>query len=278
MKVSLWGVRGSIPTSGAQTSYFGGNTACIEVKQDGWNLVFDGGSGMQMLNSSLQLQQKRIDILLTHLHFDHIQGLGFFKPLFDPTMEVHLWGPQGSSKSLRERLGKYFSPPLFPLHFRDLPCQLTLHEIANSSFQIGPFTVMANYVIHPGPTMGYRISNSHSTVAYIPDHEPALGPRGMPVNLKWLSGSDLALNTDLLIHDAQYSSNEYATKTGWGHSAITDAVHFAEITHAKKLVLFHHDPSHTDAQLNELIYNFSNQHTPTCIVEMAVEGTTYDFG
>jgi phosphoribosyl 1,2-cyclic phosphodiesterase len=272
MKITLWGVRGSIPTSGPDTKHYGGNTSCIEVSEDGWLLILDAGSGMQRLNASVKFETKRVDILLTHLHFDHIQGLGFFKALFDPTMDVHIWGPASSAKTLRSRIGRYFSPPLFPVHFRDVPCKLTLHEVENSTFRIGPFTIKSRYVTHAGPTVGYRLNDKHSVFSYIPDHEPALGPKGLLNDLKWISGSDLALDADLLLHDGQFTTEEYQHKMGWGHCSMEDATKFAALARVKHLMLFHHDPSHTDSQLDTMFNNFQRENTYPFKYEMAVEG------
>ncbi len=272
MKITIWGVRGSIPTSGPETIYFGGNTSCIEVSKDGWLLVLDAGSGIQRLPVNINPGYKRIDILLTHLHIDHIQGLGFFKPLFDPAMEIHIWGPAGNTHSLRSRLGRYFSPPFFPVHFRDLPCMLSLHEIDNSFFEIGPFSIQSAYVIHTGPTVGYRINDQHSVFCYIPDHEPALGRTGMIKDTRWLSGGSLALDADLLLHDAQYTCEEYKNKIGWGHSSIEDAAQFASLERVKHLLFSHYDPSHTDMQLTEIFDSFKKSTNYSFKYEQAVEG------
>ncbi|MBD0298370.1 MAG: MBL fold metallo-hydrolase [Flavisolibacter sp.] len=272
MKIKLWGVRGSIPTTGPETKHYGGNTSCVEVTEDGWILILDAGSGMQRLNTGADFSGKRVDILLTHLHFDHIQGLGFFKALFDPSAEVHIWGPASSTQSLRSRIGRYFSPPLFPVHFRELPCQLTLHEIENSSFEIGPFQIESRFVTHLGPTVGYRICDHYSSFSYIPDHEPALGAKGMIPDRKWLSGSDLALEADLLLHDAQYTAEEYQNRIGWGHCSMEDAAKYAALTGAKYLLLAHHDPAHSDAQLNQLFVQMQEQHNYPFKCELAMEG------
>jgi phosphoribosyl 1,2-cyclic phosphodiesterase len=272
MKIAIRGVRGSIPTSGPDTEYYGGNTSCTDVSEDGWILVLDGGSGMRQSNTGNKPANKRIDILLTHLHLDHIQGLGFFKPLFDPGMEIHIWGPAGSSQTLHSRLSKYLSPPLFPVHIRDLPCQLSLHEIENSVFEIGPYKIQSAYVIHPGPTVGYRVTGRHSVFTYIPDHEPALGRTGMLTDRKWISGIDLASGADLLLHDAQYSLQEYKDKMGWGHSSMDDTLLFASVTGVKHLLLAHHDPSHSDAQLKELFTDLKKRNNYTFIYELAAEG------
>jgi phosphoribosyl 1,2-cyclic phosphodiesterase len=272
MNITIWGARGSIPTTGPDTKEYGGNTSCIEVDAEGWLLVLDAGSGIQYVNQSPNLRRGRVDILLTHLHMDHIQGLGFFRPLFDPSMEVHIWGPASNAQSLRNRLGRYFSPPLFPVHFRDLPCKLTLHEIDNSTFEIGPFDIHSRYVTHPGPTIGFRIKDEHSVFAYIPDHEPALGPCGMLHDINWLSGSDLALGADLLLHDGQYTVEEYQFRIGWGHSSMKDAVQFAALTGVKRLILSHHDPMHSDSKLNEIFDHFKAVTTCGFPFELAVEG------
>lgn len=272
MKINLWGVRGSIPTTSPDNAYYGGNTSCADVWEDGWLLVLDGGSGIQRLTINNKLENNRIDILLTHLHLDHIQGLGFFHQLFDPTMEVHIWGPTGSSRSLHSRLSRYLSPPLFPVRIRELPCKLTLHEIGNSIFNIGPFTIQSAYVIHPGPTVGLRVNGRHSVFAYMPDHEPALGASGMIEDKKWISGFDIAANADLLLHDAQYTQLEYENKIGWGHSSIDDAGLFASLTGAKHVLFSHHDPSHSDQQLNKIFAAFQEKHDYSYKYELAKEG------
>jgi len=272
MKITIRGVRGSIPTSGPATQKYGGNTSCIEVSAEGWQLVLDGGSGMRNSNTQERPLNNRLDILLTHLHMDHIQGLGFFKPFFDPEMEVHIWGPAGSRKSLHARLSKYLSPPLFPMYIRELPCKLILHEVDRSEFEIGPFRVQSQYVIHPGPTVGFRINDGEKTFTYIPDHEPALGIHGIVSDQKWISGFDLASNADLLIHDAQYTTAEYKERTGWGHSSMDDALRFASIACVKNLLMAHHDPNHTDTFLGELLTELKMRNNYSFHFDLAEEG------
>ena len=256
MKIKLWGVRGSIPTTGPDTENYGGNTSCVTVSHGDYILVLDGGTGIRQLSGSFYPANKRIDVLLTHLHLDHIQGLGFFSPLFDASKEIHIWGPASSSQSLFSRLSRYLSPPLFPVLLRDLPCKLHLHEIGNSHFEAGPFRIQSNYIIHPGPTVGYRITNSQSAFTFIPDHEPALGEKGMIKERKWVSGCGLADGVDLLLHDGQYTRDEYLPRKGWGHSCIDDACLFGSLAEVKKILLTHHDPSHTDAFLDEMLESF----------------------
>lgn len=274
MKITIRGVRGSIPTSGPATEKYGGNTSCTDVSAEGWQLVLDAGSGIRNSNTGDRPANHRVDILLTHLHLDHIQGLGFFKLLFDPSMEVHIWGPASSRQSLHSRLSRYLSPPLFPVHIRDLPCKLSLHEIDNSEFDIGPFHIQTRYVIHPGPTVGFRISNAEKVFTYIPDHEPALGLNGIVTDKKWVSGIDLANEADLLLHDAQYTKEQYQERKGWGHSSMDDAVYFASLAGVKKILLAHHDPSHTDEMLETLAAAIINQNGLP--FELAAEGMEID--
>src|SRR5690349_11498296 len=277
MNITLWGVRGSIPTTSPDTQLYGGNTSCVEVDADGWLLLLDAGSGIQGLNSSANVKISRIDILLTHLHMDHIQGLGFFGPLFNPSSEIHIWGPAGNSQSVRGRLGRYFSPPLFPVYFRNLTCKLILHEIGKSSFTIGPFAIQSDYVIHPGPTVGFRIQHRRGVFTYIPDHEFSLGyniEKGKDV--KWVSGSALASGADLLMHDAQYTKEEYESKQGWGHSSMDDTIEFARLNEVKKLLLTHHDPMRTDEELNFIQKDLQQKHAGSVAFNMAVEGSTIE--
>lgn len=275
MKIKLWGVRGSMQTSGPDTKNYGNRTSCSLVEEDGKFLILDAGSGIQQFNS-INSTTKRIDILLTHLHMDHIQGLGFFSPFFNPDMEVHIWGPASRTQSLHERLSRYLSPPLFPVIIRDLPCKLILHEIGNSVFEIGHFSIMSNYIIHPGPTIGFRVTGRQAVFTYIPDHEPALGQNGMIKDNKWISGFDIAAGADLLYHDGQYSNTEYKYKQGWGHSSLDDALLFASLCKVKHLLIAHHDPSHSDEELNKIFSNLQMNNNSAFKYEMAVEGMEFE--
>jgi phosphoribosyl 1,2-cyclic phosphodiesterase len=277
MKVRLWGVRGSIPTTGPETEYYGGNTTCASVEQDDYMLVLDGGTGIRLLSGNNYPASKRVDVLLTHLHLDHIQGLGFFGPLFDAHKEVHIWGPASSSHSLFARLSRYLSPPLFPVLLRDLPCKLELHEIGNSHFEAGPFRIQSAYVIHPGPTVGYRVMNKNVVFTFIPDHEPALGGNGMIKDPGWISGFDLADGADLLLHDAQYTPEEYLQRQGWGHSSTDDAGLFAGMANVKQLLFAHHDPSHSDDFLETLLAGFRKNNSYPFLTTMAKEGSEFEF-
>lgn len=253
MKVTLWGTRGSLAAPGADTARYGGNTSCVEVRgDDGTVLVLDAGTGIRPLGASLP-PLRRVDLLLTHLHMDHIQGLGFFSLLYNPEVEVHIWGPASTTANLRARLMRYLSPPLFPVLLRDLPCRLSLHEVPCPDFEVGELRISTALVCHPGPTVAYRIAGPRGVVAYIPDHEPALGVAQFPINPEWTSGYAIAAGADLLIHDAQYTTEEYNARIGWGHCSLEQTLQFAALTGVKELVPFHHDPAHNDEELDRLL-------------------------
>ncbi len=252
MNVKLWGTRGSVPSAGHDFVRYGGNTSCVEVQaQEGWVTVLDAGSGVRALGETVGPEITRVDLLLSHLHMDHIQGLGFFAPLFTPDLDVHIWGPASTTLDMRERLARYLSPPLFPVLLRDLPCKLTLHNTPLGNFEVGSLSVEADLICHPGPTLGYRITEGGRTLAYMPDHEPALGFRSFQPEKEWTSGFKLAEGADVLIHDAQYTNDEYEGKIGWGHSALSHTLILAKAAAVGRLVTFHHDPAHTDAQLDQ---------------------------
>jgi ribonuclease BN (tRNA processing enzyme) len=183
---------------------------------------------------------------------DHIQGLGFFEPLNRLGQEVHIWGPPSTTLNLRARLARYLSPPLFPVRLRDLPCQLTLHDLPMEGFEIGGLRIAVAPVLHPGPTVGYHITENGASLAYLPDHEPALCADQVPEDPDWTSGFELAAGVDLLIHDAQYTPAEYLTHVGWGHSTLPQAIAFATRAGVKRLVPFHYDPDHSDQLLDQL--------------------------
>lgn len=277
MRVSLYGTRGSLPTPGPSTARFGGNTSCVRVEDpDGSVLILDAGTGIRALGQDLPPGLKRVDLLLTHLHMDHIQGLGFFAPLYNPEMEVHIWGPTTTSAPLARRLSRYLSPPLFPVALSDLPCRLSLHEIPKGPQRVGPFTFFAEMVCHPGATLGYRIEEGGRTLTYIPDHEPALGSRSFPESPAWTSGYNLAEGADLLLHDAQYSALEYSQHVGWGHSSVHHCIEFARLVGARTLVPFHHDPSRDDDSLVRLVENATRELKPSFAVTPAAEGHIFE--
>jgi phosphoribosyl 1,2-cyclic phosphodiesterase len=277
MRLGVWGTRGSIATPGPQTARYGGNTACVTVEGSGGTvLVLDAGTGIRVAGAAVPSTAKRVDILLTHLHMDHIIGLGFFPVLQRRGLDVHIWGPKTAGDDLRTRLTRYLSPPLFPVRLRDLPARVTLHEIATADLDIGEFRVSSSFVTHPDPALGFRVSVDGRSVAYIPDHEPALGVQGFPVAPRWTSGHRLARGADLLLHDSQYTEQEYGERVGWGHSSISDSVAFAKQAGVGKLLLFHHDPSHDDATMDGLAAHATFHAGSGVAIDAAVEGATLE--
>jgi len=279
VNVTPFGVRGSIAAPGPATARYGGNTACVRVTgSDGTVIVLDAGTGIRSLAQGLPPGLRRVDVLLSHLHMDHIVGLGFFGPLYNPDTEVHIWGPASATLTLEARLRRYLAPPLFPVLLRDVPCRLELHHVNREGFSIGPFRVRAARVCHPGPTVGYRLEADEGSLAYLPDHEPALGARRFPLDGDWTSGFELAQAVDLLLHDAQYTREEYPRYVGWGHSTLHHALDFARVVGAKHLVPFHHDPSRDDAALEAALAAAIADVDPDFPVTPAAEGRGFDVG
>jgi phosphoribosyl 1,2-cyclic phosphodiesterase len=227
---------------------YGGNTSCVELTLSGGEtLILDAGTGIRNLGVALAATMPKINILLTHLHLDHIQGLMFFAPCFRAESEITIWGPTSPEASLEDRIARYISAPLSPVEVRELPCEVSFRDTPVTEWEIGGATIRAEAVTHRGPTLGYRITDSTGeSLCYIPDHEPALGASLDDLEPEWISGHDLACNASLLIHDCQYADAEYPEHVGWGHSRLTDALTFARRTEAERVLLFHHDPLHSD--------------------------------
>jgi phosphoribosyl 1,2-cyclic phosphodiesterase len=281
MLVRIWGCRGSLATPGPETLRYGGNTSCVEVEcDDGTRIILDAGTGIRMLGRRLAGNASGpIHLCLTHLHVDHIEGIAFFAPIFDPLNEVHVWGPPSSVRSLDERLARYLSAPLFPVEIGDLPATFVFHDVEDEPWEIGSARLDAAPISHPGATLGYRIEADGSSVAYLPDHEPAVGVPLASLSTDWLSGFDVAVGANTLLHDSQYSEEEYSNRVGWGHSSVADAVLFSRRASVEQLLLFHHDPLHDDRQLEALQARArelcSNGNPPP---KLAQEGMTIELG
>jgi phosphoribosyl 1,2-cyclic phosphodiesterase len=252
VKLRVWGARGSVPAPGPRMNRYGGNTSCVEViLSSGDRLILDAGTGIRTLGMDL-LHASTVNILLTHLHLDHIQGLMFFSPCFQEASRITIWGPSSPEATLENRVARYISAPLSPVEVRELPCEVDFRDAPASEWQIGSSTIRAEAVTHRGPTLGFRITDGPTTLAYIPDHEPAVGASLAELPTEWISGYDLAKGATLLIHDCQYTDEEYPQHVGWGHSALSDTLTLASRAGAERLLLFHHDPLHTDGFLDEL--------------------------
>jgi phosphoribosyl 1,2-cyclic phosphodiesterase len=255
MKARVWGCRGSLAAPGPETLRYGGNTSCVEVGLDGGStLVLDAGTGMRPLGVAIDHDPvDELHVLLTHLHMDHLQGLGFFRPLFRPGVDVHIWGPASPVQSLADRIATYLSPPLFPVRLSDIPARVAFHDAPEDPVSIGSATFRAGKVTHQGPTVGYRIEERGRTLVYLPDHEPLPGGHVADQPAEWMSGRDIAHDADVLFHDAQYRDDEYPQHVGWGHSCIEHVMGLATSAGVRTVVLFHHDPYHADDELETLL-------------------------
>ena len=257
MLAKVWGCRGSLASPGPETVRYGGNTSCVEVRlDDGTLIVLDAGTGIRPFGLSLEPgRDKTIHLFLSHLHLDHLEGLGFFSALWRPDVDLHVWGPPSPLRSLEQRIARYLSPPLFPVHLSDIPSNPKFHDVPDGEWEIGSAKIRTQAISHRGPTVGYRIMENGRSLAYLPDHEPALGVDLADMEPEWISGHGVAENADVLLHDSQYTPGEYNDRVGWGHSSVEHVVTFALVSKVQKLVMFHHDPLHTDEQLEALNEN-----------------------
>jgi phosphoribosyl 1,2-cyclic phosphodiesterase len=254
VRLTIWGCRGSVPTPGPETVRYGGNTSCVELTLDnGTVIVLDAGTGIRDLGVELcRRGVDRVNLCLTHLHLDHLEGLRFFAPLWEDGVVIDIWGPPSPVLHLRDRIARAFSPPLLPIDLADVPARVTFRDLPRRPWTIGGARLIAESVAHPGPTVGYRIETADGAIAYIPDHEPALAGAITKRTRDWISGASLGAEADVLLHDAQYFEEEYEARIGWGHSSVDAAVAFMRAVGARRLVLFHHEPRHPDALLEQL--------------------------
>jgi phosphoribosyl 1,2-cyclic phosphodiesterase len=278
VRARFWGSRGSLASPGPDTVRIGGNTSCVEVRPDDGSLVIlDSGTGIRGLGLALDgSAPPRIDILLSHLHLDHLEGLGFFAPLWDPKTELHIWGPPSPIRSLSDRISQYLSPPLFPVRLGEVPARLELHDAPDEPWMLGSATITARPILHRGPTVGYRIEDGSRSLAYLTDHEPALSVDLSSVDPEWVSGFEVAAGVDVLIHDCQYTEEEYPDRAGFGHSSTKHVADFVRLAGAHRLLLFHHDPNHSDDELESLCRRVRELWDGR--VDLAREGEEIDFG
>ncbi len=269
MRLRFWGTRGSLPKPGPTTMRYGGNTPCVEVRTaDEQVVILDCGTGAQELGEALLTSgggPVRGHLLLTHMHWDHIQGLPFFAPLFAPGNEWDIYGPGSPGQSLQALLAGQMAYPYFPIAIQQFGATIRYHTLAERAFQIGRLRVTPRYLNHPALTLGYRLETGSVTVVYATDHEPhapyqsEVADRAREGSPTWLAHREeqghiaFLAGADLVIHDAQYSMAEYQQRLGWGHSPVEYGVDVALAAQAKRLALFHHEPWHDDETLDRLV-------------------------
>ena len=256
MRITFWGVRGSIPSPGPDTVGVGGNTSCVEVRAGKLLLVFDGGTGLRLLGKTL-LKEMPITahLFFSHVHWDHIQGFPFFDPAFVPGNVIHLYGGNNVSRTLEETLAGQMDHPSFPVHLTDMGAKMHFHDILEDQeleLDAGDGTkaiISGARGNHPNGVWAYRVDHGGHSVMYATDteHYAVVDPRL----------AKLAKNVELLIYDSQYTPEEYSgatsgmSKVGWGHSTFDEAVKLTKAANAKRLILYHHDPTQNDAAVAE---------------------------
>ena len=268
-RLKFWGTRGSISVPGPGTLRYGGNSTCVEVRADGQIIVLDAGSGIRSLGIALekefQSQPIRLSLLITHAHWDHIQGLPFFAPAYEKKNEIRVRGYDGVDMSFGEIMAEPMKAPFFPIAMRELSARVDIKKLTEMEFSCGKVQVRARFVNHPGICAGYRLFTSAGSIAFLPDHEPyrflhsARGNDMSPEQAKKTATEErIALveflrGSDILILDAQYTDTEYESHVGWGHGSVSSSVSLALDAKVRRLLLFHHDPSHDDAMVDTMV-------------------------
>jgi phosphoribosyl 1,2-cyclic phosphodiesterase len=269
-RIKFWGTRGSIAVPGPKTLRYGGDTTCVELRADGEIIVLDAGSGIRRLGVALQKEfQERpinLSLLITHAHWDHIQGFPFFKPAYDRKNQIRIRGYDGAGATFREIMTEPMRSPFFPITMRELSAKMDLTKLTEMKFSLGKVNVHAAFVNHPGVCAGYRVFTSTGSIAFLPDHEPyefflhaVGGNRLTPEQAREIATNEHARlaqflrGSDILILDSQYTDKEYQSHIGWGHGSISSAVSLALEAEVQTLLLFHHDPSHDDKTVDTMV-------------------------
>jgi phosphoribosyl 1,2-cyclic phosphodiesterase len=251
IRVVFNGVRGSTPCAGEAYTRYGGNSSCVALEADGAPpIVFDLGTGLRPYGASYEGQFNG-SVLLTHLHWDHVQGLPFFTPLHKEGASVDIYGPRQLGSTLDDTFTQLMRPPYFPIMPNQLAGDVRFHDTGDDDFPVGQAKVRSRWVRHVGPTLGFRVDWNGVSVAYVPDHGPGCNPDD-PDDYVPHEMLELCDGVDVLIHDAQHTHDEYAPKRHWGHCTVEYAVHVARESGARRLMLFHHDPAHGDDMLDQI--------------------------
>jgi phosphoribosyl 1,2-cyclic phosphodiesterase len=257
-EVILWGSRGSSPTPGGRFIRHGGHTSCLSLNHDGTQFIFDAGSGIRELGRALmQDQPRQLHLFITHTHWDHIQGFPFFTPAYTPGWEIEIHGARNFNKPLKSVFRGQLDQEYFPVQMEDMCAHLDFHHLNDEPIVIDGVKISHIHVCHPGTTLGYKIEVDGKKIAWIPDNEFLQGrldplddlTKDSEVVKPMLPMIQFVEGVDLLIHEAQYTDEEYAQKVGWGHSSVGNACALAHFANVKRWIITHHDPAHDDAFL-----------------------------
>ena len=268
MRVKFWGVRGSTPTPQPENLRYGGNTSCVEVRLKDARYVFDCGTGFRLLGQQLEHESKGnpvpAHIFVSHFHWDHIQGIPFFGPLYDSGENRFIFHCSSRTRSLRRVMEDQMASPYFPVDMSEMKARRDFYDIEEGRVPLGDeVTIEAVWLNHPQGCMGFRLESKHGVLVYATDNEP-----GDPIFDK--NVRKLAAGADVLIYDAQYLPEEYeARKRGWGHSHWREGINIVMESGAKELILFHHDPDHDDALIDKVVQEARNYYPR---VRAAAEG------
>lgn len=268
--VTFYGVRGSTPCHCASMARIGGNTSCVVIEPEGeLPIVLDAGTGLRFYGLGLNNEPFLGTVLITHLHWDHVQGLPFFPPFLDPASQATILGPPEQDESFETAISGFIKPPYFPVRITDLASTVQIRDIADGTFNVGDVQITAAPVPHSGMTNGYRIDVNGVSIAYVPDHQqPANGTDIAESVLQLVDGADL------LIHDAQFTSELLDQRSDWGHCTPEYALHVAETAGVDTLMLFHHDPLHSDDDVDLMLEQTAAGATTTKVL-CAAEGLKF---
>jgi phosphoribosyl 1,2-cyclic phosphodiesterase len=252
MKITCWGARGSIAVSGKDFVKYGGDTTCVEVRSKNNDIIIlDAGTGMRRLGNKLLASNERdVNMLFTHAHWDHLMGFPFFKPIYMKGTVIRMFGCPYAQKSVKAMIGNTMVAPYFPVDYGFLQAEITSQSVCNETFQIGPVTITPIALSHPNMGIGYKFTEDGKTFVFLTDNELAHKHHGGLDYDDYLRFSEGA---DFLIHDSEYSADQYAMTKGWGHSLYTDALRLAMEAQVKQFGLFHHNQDRTDAAQDEIV-------------------------